>query len=209
MPCRCPAEVVACRPSSMTTQGVSVSRLPTFCHSCCSSWPTGGEARRRLRVIVIGGGTLYLLLWALAASGSRAGAIGTLVSLFVFVGLRGITEQPRHLTRRAVVAAAMILVLGILVLRTDYFPSILSDRVTRTFTPGDALSKDRVGLNEAGLRAFAESPLLGIGLDNFRFVAWRYGAPSSQAPHNIWIQFLVQVGVVGTAMMLLIIAGWS
>jgi O-antigen ligase len=163
---------------------------------------------RRLRMIVIGGGTVYFLLWALAASGSRAGAIGTVVSLFVFVGLRGITERPRHLTRRAIVATVMIAALGILVLRTDYFPSILSERVTRTFTPGDELSQDRIGLNEAGLRAFAESPLLGLGLDNFRFVAWRYGAPSSQAPHNIWIQFLAQVGVVGTAMMLLIIAGW-
>jgi O-antigen ligase len=166
------------------------------------------RSRRRLRVVVIGGVAVYLLVWALAASGSRAGAIGTAVSLFVFVGLRGITERPRHLTRRAVLAAAMIALLAFLVFRTGYFPSTLNERVTRTFTPGDDLSEDRIDLNEAGVRAFAQSPLLGVGLDNFRFVAWRYGSPGNQAPHNMWIQFLTQVGIVGTVMMLLIIGGW-
>jgi O-antigen ligase len=178
--------------------------LPFVLFFLASWW----QSRHRLRVVVVGGVAVYLLVWALAASGSRAGAIGTLVSLLVFVGLRGITERPRHLARRAVVATAMIALLGFLVLRTDYFPSTLNERVTRTFTPGDELSEDRIGLNEAGMRAFAQSPLLGVGLDNFRFVAWRYGSPSNQAPHNIWIQFLTQVGIVGTVMMLLIIGGW-
>jgi O-antigen ligase len=168
-------------------------------------WWRNGQ---RVRVIVAGGVTLYLLLWALAASGSRAGAVGTFVSLLVFLAFRGVTERPRYLTRRVVVSVALIGLLGFLVFRTDYFPPTLGERVTRTFTPGDELSEDRFGLNEAGLRAFAQSPLLGIGLDNFQFVAWRYGAPSAQAPHNIWIQFLAQVGVVGTAMMLIIVGGW-
>lgn len=167
-------------------------------------WRSG----KRVTVVLVGGATLYLLLWALAASGSRAGAVGTFVSLLVFLALRGVTEQPRHVTRRIVVSVAVIGLLGFLLFRTDYFPATLNERVTRTFTPGDELSEDRFGLNEAGLRAFAQSPLLGIGLDNFHLVAGRYGAPSSQAPHNIWIQFLAQVGLVGTVMMLLIIGGW-
>ena len=87
----------------------------------------------------------------------------------------------------------MIALLGLMVFRTDYFPSILSERVTRTFTPGDELSMDRIGLNEAGLRAFTDSPLLGLGWTTSGLSAWRYGAPSNQAPHNIWIQFLAQV----------------
>jgi hypothetical protein len=178
--------------------------LPFLLLYLAGLWRSG----RRLRTIAIGGITFYFLMWAVAASGSRAGALGTLVSLLVFVVLRGITERPRHLTCRAVVAASIIALLGVLVFHTDYFPSTLRERATRTFTPGDELSEDRVGLNEAGLRAFAASPFLGTGLDNFRFVAWRYGSPTDQAPHNIWLQFLAQVGVVGTAMMLLIIGGW-
>jgi O-antigen ligase len=162
----------------------------------------------KVPALVAGGVTLYFMIWALAASGSRAGAVGTFVSLLVFVVFRGVTERPRRIIRRTAVAVAMIGVLAFLVLRTDYFPPSLSERVTRSFTPGDELADDRVGLNRAGLRAFRESPLVGTGLDNFQYVAWRYDAPSNQAPHNIWIQFLVQVGIVGTAMILVIVGGW-
>jgi O-antigen ligase len=185
--------------------GAPTAYLLPFVLFFLAEWWRNG---RRFIVVVVGGTVGYLFMWALAASGSRAGALGTVVSLLVFVAFRGITHRPRHLARRSLVAATMIVILGILVLHTEYFPSTLSERITRTFTPGDELSRDRIGLDEAGLRAFGESPLVGVGLDNFRFVAWRYGAPSNQAPHNIWIQFLAQVGVVGSAMMMFIIGGW-
>jgi O-antigen ligase len=164
--------------------------------------------RKKLAATVAGSIILYLMIWALAASGSRGGAVGALASLLVFVVFRGVTERPRRILRRTAVAIAMVGALGFLILRTDYFPSTLSERIARTFTPGDDLAEDRTGLNVAGLQAFRESPLVGTGLDNFQYVAWRYDAPSNQAPHNIWIQFLAQVGLVGTAMILLIVGGW-
>jgi O-antigen ligase len=163
---------------------------------------------RRVAAMVAGAAILYLMIWALAASGSRAGALATVTSLLVFISFRRVNERPRRVVRQFAVAAVMIGVLGVVVYRTEYVPSTLSERVTRTFTPGDELAEDRVDLDVAGLRAFRDSPLIGIGLDNFRFVGWRYGAPSDQAPHNLWIQFLAQVGLVGAAMMLAIIGGW-
>jgi O-antigen ligase len=49
-----------------------------------------------------------------------------------------------------------------------------------------------------GLRAFEESPLLGMGLDNFRFVSDRYvPTVTQQNPHNLWIQLLAHTGIFG------------
>jgi O-antigen ligase len=96
-------------------------------------------------------------------------------------------------------------------LQTNQFPETLRERIERTNQAEEraVLLEDRERLAVAGLRAFEESPFVGTGLDNFRHVAVRYEpSASNQAPHNVWIQSLAQIGIVGTLAFFYMMAWW-
>jgi O-antigen ligase len=100
-------------------------------------------------------------------------------------------------------------VLGYLFYQSSY-SGILRERIDRTLQSDDSLISDRVRLAKAGWQAFQESPLLGVGLDNFQYVAKTFDVPmvTAQAPHNLWLQFLAQVGLIGTLSFLVVIVCW-
>jgi O-antigen ligase len=170
----------------------------------------GALRDRRWRLPVVSAGALvsYLLLWALTASGSRGAAAATLGSIVLFLGFRrGFSLRPRALFRLAVVLFGLVLC-GTLLYRSGHFPQTLGMRIERTLAVERTLVHDRTLLAIGGLRAFAESPLLGLGLDNFRFVADRYVPTlTQQNPHNLWIQLLAHTGIIGTLGFLGVIVG--
>jgi len=120
----------------------------------------------------------------------------------VFVLLRpGV--GPGRMLMRAVGLAAVLTTIVVLLWNTGQLPSTLEDRVQRSFSSDTEdrthLVRDRENLADAGMRAFLDSPFLGTGLDNFRYVAEDYDLDATpQLPHNLWLQFMVQVGIVGT-----------
>lgn len=182
---------------------------PFLCYLVLERWR---ESRGRIFTLLtlLGGAVVgYLMLWALAASGSRGASAGTVVALLVFLAFRrGISLRPRGLSR---VAAAVLTVAlcGGLLYRSGYFPKTLRVRIDRTLAAEHSLVQDRTTLAVAGLRAFRESPLLGVGLDNFRYVSDRYlPTITQQLPHNLWIQLLVHTGLFGTLGFLGMIVSW-
>jgi O-antigen ligase len=172
------------------------------------------ERPRRLlahAAIVLG---CYLSLWAVSASGSRSSLLGSAVALLVLVVLRPGLGFRRALARLLVLSVAVVGV-GAGLLATGQLPTTLEERITRSLdsTDSDAQSHlvaDREHLFDAGVAAFMESPLLGTGLDNFRYVTPRYDIEASQQlPHNLWLQLLVQVGAIGTLAMAALLAVWA
>lgn len=169
-------------------------------------WRSG----RRVFSVVLGVGLGYLLVWPLTASASRGATFGTLVAILVYF-----VTRPGRGFRRVVgalaVTSALVGALGWVMVETNAFPQTLEERVTRTLDPEEreTLVGDRERLAAAGWRAFEQSPLVGTGLDNFRYVAVLYEpAATNQVPHNLWIQFLAQVGLVGTVAFAFIIGQW-
>lgn len=155
----------------------------------------------------------YLALWAVFASGSRSSLVGCAVALVVLVVLRPDVSLVRRLGRGAALAATVgVLVIGLM--SAGQLPSTLGDRVDRS-TSTDiedqaGLVGDREQLVRAGVLAFVDSPYLGTGLDNFRYVTTNYNTEATpQLPHNLWLQLLVQVGLVGTAAFGLLLAFWA
>ncbi len=149
----------------------------------------------------------YTMLWALAASGSRSATIGVLVALLIFLtcykGLNWKTPL------RLLITVTLIGTIGYILFQGRYFPDTLHQRIERTLMFEESLVDDRSRLAIAGLLAFEESPLIGVGLDNFKYVARDYvAAATPQPPHNIWIQFLSSIGIIGTAMFFLLMAYW-
>lgn len=167
-------------------------------------WLLSRQAERRVRllvmlVVVVG---LYLSVWAVTASGSRSSLLGTAVALVCVIVLRPGLGLWRALGR----LLALVLVCGTIgggLLVLGEVPSTLEERINRSLDSSDAeaqahLVGDREHLADAGVAAFLEAPWLGTGLDNFRYVAPRYDVEAtSQLPHNLWLQLLVQVGLVG------------
>ncbi len=159
-------------------------------------------------VLCIGSG--YLTVWAIAASASRSAALGTLAALVVFVTLRPLTSPGRRILQVASLAVAVGAVAGVLFV-TGSLPTTLEDRVERSFTPDDqgTLVGDREHLNNAAVLAFAESPYLGTGLDNFRYVTTNYDLDATpQLPHNQWLQLMVQVGIFGAVALAVLLLLW-
>jgi O-antigen ligase len=150
---------------------------------------------------------LYLMMWALAASGSRSSTVGVLVSLLVFLTFyKGINLKT---PLRLLVSIMLITTVGYVLYQGKFFPDTLHQRIERTLMLEETLVDDRSRLAIAGLLAFQESPFLGVGLDNFKYVTRDYvAAATPQPPHNLWIQFLSSIGIIGTTMFFLLIAFW-
>lgn len=168
------------------------------------------RAGKRWLLLLLSLPVAYLLVWSLAASGSRSGTVAALVSVLVFLVFQD-SFRPGlgRLFLRGVAVVALVAALGAAVYYTDYFPATLKRRVERTAEMDESLVDDRTSLATAAWSCFLDSPLIGVGLDNFRHFATKYNPyTTEQSPHNMWLQFLAQIGLVGTIMFFIIIARW-
>lgn len=169
-----------------------------------------GWRRKRFLMIAFTLFALYILLWGLAASGSRSATVGTLAALLIFFIFRRGLQINLKLLLRAFFTITMIAVIGYLFYWSDFFPGILRERIDKTLMLQESLVSDRTRLALAGWRGFMESPWLGVGFDNFRHVATHFNVPmvSNQTPHNLWLQFLAQIGIFGTVAFMFMIGLW-
>jgi O-antigen ligase len=169
-------------------------------------WRDGRRALACAAAVVLG----YLLLWPLMASGSRSATLGTIAALGVFV----LAKPPvtlRQLVTRAVGLGLLLAALVQTLLASSLFPPTLQERLLASTDPTrrDTLVGDRERLAEAGTKAFLDSPFLGVGLDNFRYVALQYEPSATpQQPHNLWLQLLAQVGLLGAIGFFVLVAVW-
>lgn len=169
--------------------------------------------RRGRRIILLCGGAVvvWILLWTLTASASRGSTAATIVALAVFVPFRqGFQFKPRVFLNMGVVIL-VIVGIGGFVYWTELPSPTLKKRIEAALSGSeeDAVVEERVALDRAGLRAFVESPFIGTGFDNFSYVAQFYDDSASfHAPHNVFIQFLAQAGLLGAGAFFFIIARW-
>ena len=154
------------------------------------------QARRWLWM---GAGLTLVLMIVL--TGSRGGFVGLVAAGVIFV-----------YRRRGLAAAAgvlLALVVGVLAV-----PSELSTRALATIS-GDsqlpaeltASNKAHVGLFWAALRMISESPLIGVGPENFRDLSKLYtGLPQANIAHNMFLEIGAETGLVAVALFVLVLA---
>ena len=180
--------------------------LPFVLHYITVLWERG----LRWRAFWVGGSLLYLMIWALAASASRGGALATVVGLVAYVvfadGLRGSL-------RRAMLTALGLGAVVLVLFNTTLFPVTLQDRVDRSLTTDAAeqttLLADRERLADAAVAGIIDSPIIGTGLDNFRHVAQKYHPQATpQQPHNMWLALMAETGVVGALAAAFLFTTW-
>jgi O-antigen ligase len=192
-------------PNALATPTVFL--VPFVCYFALQQWRRG----RWISVVAGGGAVTYLFMWALTASASRGATAAVIVSLVLFWGLGHDARPTLHGVLRVAVIVAVVGGLVAIAFTTSAFPDKLKDRIERTFDPEEdrELTEGRVALNRAGMQAFLESPFVGTGSNNFRYVAQFYDDEATfHEPHNLWIQFLAQTGLVGAGAFAFIIVRW-
>jgi O-antigen ligase len=142
-------------------------------------------------------GYLPVGVLALGLTGSRGGLVAGIVAL---------TIVPFTMTRltagRLVSTIALLLISG--GLAVAYVPEKIVQRLGTTSTEVEDLSLGgRFRLWKAGLRAFADAPLMGYGTGGFiRAISPQLGT-GSQVAHNSFISVLVEEGLIGLILYLL------
>ena len=178
--------------------------LPFILYMLTNLW-----RRSRLLALLAGAPVFYLMFWALTASGSRSATAGTLVALLVYLTFRGGLKVDLRAALRLALTVVVLGLAGYWMYRLELFPATLTLRIERSLAGEESLTYDRVNLAEAAILGIQESPFIGVGLDNFRYVARRYvWQATDQLPHNMWLQFMANIGIIGTLGFFVMIAGW-
>jgi O-antigen ligase len=137
-------------------------------------------------------------------------------------------------SRGGLVAAVVTLVLSVVIFRRKLFwfvavtLSVIAVGAWFTVTPHawervtsgyDSGGTGRTELWEVGWRILGENPTVGVGLNNFRAKAYRYVrrpgnlefvrliAERPDKVHNVYLQMLVETGVVGLVLFLAVVIG--
>ena len=141
-------------------------------------------------------GYLPIGVLAIGLTGSRGGLLASIVAL---------TIVPLSMTRlspgRLAIAIAMLFLSG--GLAVVYVPEKIVERLATTSTEVEDLRLGgRFKLWRAGLRALPEHPLLGYGTAGYiRAISPQLG-PASQVAHNSFISVLVEQGLIGLGLFL-------
>jgi O-antigen ligase len=133
---------------------------------------------------------LPIALLAIALTGSRGGMLAGLTALLI-VPL-AMTLSPGRLAT----AIAMLVVSGTLAM--VYVPDKIVERLATTGGEVEDLSLGgRVKLWKAGIRAFGQHPVTGVGVSGFKTAVDPLLGTTTQVAHNSFVSVLVEEGVVG------------
>ena len=136
---------------------------------------------------------LPIALLAIALTGSRGGMLA---------GLTGLLIVPLAMTLspgRLATAIAMLVVSGALAMA--YVPDKIVQRLATTGLEVEDLSLGgRFKLWKAGIYAFGEKPVTGVGTSGFKTAVDPLLGSATQVAHNSFVSVLVEQGVVGFAL---------
>jgi O-antigen ligase len=149
---------------------------------------------------LVAGVGLLICLGALLATFSVGGWLATGLATLTVVALVGGRRPVLALASTGIIVAAVVVV------------AVPSERLADRLDPRQGTSFVRVQLWQAGAELVRESPMLGIGLDNFLY---RYPAkippntpyePNLSHPHNLILQYWLQLGLPGLVALIWLLA---
>ena len=167
---------------------------------------SGSFLMKRSNLFKIGCITLaFLILLGLVNAGSRNGAVAFLCSMLVYLLI---------LKRKKIMGLLPIifLIIMMVVVCTTSFvvsPSSVKTVVIERFDPStsedlSAYSSGRTVLWKNGWKLFVDSPLIGHGRNSFMILSQLRGYRYYGAPHNEYLKYLAEHGLIGLIVFLLI-----
>lgn len=139
--------------------------------------------------------TLSVIIW----TGSRAAYIGIFIAILLIV-----------LKKRSVLLTSIFLLIPSLLVQYFFMTNINGMGFSRTFDTSsqslNSYSSGRLSLYEGVVTKFLESPLLGLGPEAVRNIAIPNGSAVFAQAHNFILQILIEFGIIGFIVTLLIFA---
>ena len=147
------------------------------------------------------------LLYLLGETGSRKG----IISVILFMGIYAFLKTKINIRKKPFIALITVIVFvavglfSLNYLRTtkhyhrleEFLTSIVSDKIERA----DESTRNRLLLYRVGLKAASEHPVLGVGLDNFRYeMQGNYNRQIGTYAHSNYIELLADTGFIGFAL---------
>lgn len=156
-------------------------------------WAMMIQSRASVLVRVLMLTALGLMVGAIVSTHSRGGTLGLMAAMLAAAVL---AENKGRALAMLAVAFALLLVLA---------PQTFWAR-TETIQDYhlDASAQGRIQSWQTGFRALEDSPLLGVGANNYVRTWDTYAARNvrerAYAAHNMWMQVLVELGLIGIAL---------
>lgn len=148
------------------------------------------------KIIKIAWGVLLcLIVFAVVITGSRGGLLGTVIAIVINF----------YSTKNKIASLSFLVVIGTIIVLI--MPDIFIERWKEAIAPGSTGS-NRTLIWYVGIKALGEYWPIGAGLNNFSNVTKEYGhyvtyLRASYGAHNIYIGFLIELGIVGLSFMML------
>lgn len=161
---------------------------------------------------VTGWSVAGLALFSLVLTGSRSGALALLAAVITTVLVAGKGARTKALFGAAALAVTAI------VFFVSFAPPEIKERITQTLPGQVPNTEGRSTIWQVGWRMAEDNPIRGVGLGSFETSSIHYVLePGSLArsdqvidtpkvAHNIYLQVLAELGVIGLVMLCLILA---
>ncbi len=154
----------------------------------------------KLKLIIPGIPCIFLLIYGVLASTSRAAILGMMAACIFFIFLHYL-----QFSNKKIVALFLIVML----LAFPLFQDDIITELTDTINNVRAREENRIYIWLSSAKLIRDNPLLGVGAGNFRERYEPHPEASSDRiynhSHNIFVQFGVEVGVAGMLVLLSII----
>ncbi len=148
-----------------------------------------------LKAVVLSGATLSF--YGVLVSGSMGAFLVLPLALVLWAGMCYRGSSPR--AWKVLLTSSMVVIMTFCVSWYVIEHTHVGDRMRRAATGNESSAAGRMSLSIVGLRLFAQNPLTGVGLGQFR-VASQTGANYT---HNEWTELLATTGLVGLVIYLL------
>lgn len=148
----------------------------------------------RERIILVSIVLIFTISLLLASS--KSAMLTLVLFILIFAGYILSSSQTRHKTW--IILGGVFLIISIGVVLNEYFGDTLQLMVNRFDKTGTA--QERFRSWEAGAELFKGSPFFGVGLANYsNMVGVHFPSivETSRASHNMYIQALVEFGIIG------------
>lgn len=141
---------------------------------------------------------MFLLFAALILTNKRAHFLflfAAFAIVYYFSGER--TQKAKRLVMIFLTVCFGIIVLGTLMSSINIGVLRKLSKMLESASTGEDVTSGRTVLYARALELFSDSPLFGIGWGEYKNVAFEFGEYMGFATHNIYLQLLCEVGIVG------------
>lgn len=165
----------------------------------------GNLTKSKSRLILL---SLLITLIALASTGARMPFISAMF-LLIFMLLQTVRIDRKSLLIRRGTGKLLILFtlisIGLYLFKDAPVFQTTLNRLSFLLTDstGGSSASERIRLTQSAIQLFKENPLFGVGLGGFGINYLGYDG--SAYPHNIFLEFLVETGIVGFVLFLSVI----